>query len=348
MGEHGQGRDLARRSGSLITDVAIIKWSEHDELAEALADEVCKLGQNPQFFSSQNSIPDRADLILTFAPYGKWFPIAQQVGQRPPSLRPVFVHWNFEGIPDPRTPWALVELLSLARSHLDSFSWLRKRMLRFRYVGDYLRALRAGWLDVFAIISEIYSRMFRTHGVPAHFVPWGTSPRWYADLKLERDIDVLWFGKRRTPRRSYHIDRVRQELTARGRRMVVIDGIERPFVFGKKRTELLNRAKIVLNVAPLPFSSGFTFRFHMVAGNRALIVAESFTPASSDYQLGSHYVAVPPAQLAETILYYLEHEDERRALAENAYQLVTTQLTLGSSVAALMEHARRAQRQRAS
>ena len=57
----------------------------------------------------------------------------------------------------------------------------------------------------------------------------------------------------------------------------------------------------------------------------------------SAYRAGVHYAVAPPEQLADTILYYLAHEDERRALAENAYQLATTELSLGNSVRALMQ-----------
>jgi hypothetical protein len=169
-----------------------------------------------------------------------------------------------------------------------------------------------------------------------HFVPWGTPPAWHADLKLERDIDVLWMGKRRGGRRSDLIDRVRSELARHGVNMYVADGVEHPFIFDDERTQLLNRTKLVLNIKTRWYNSAFTFRFHTVAGNRALVVSEPFLTHVSRIRAGEHYAVAPPDQLTEKLLYLLTHEDERRLMAENAYRLVTTEMTLGESVRKLM------------
>jgi len=40
--------------------------------------------------------------------------------------------------------------------------------------------------------------------------------------------------------------------------------------------------------------------------------------------------------MVEKILYYLNRENERNQIVENAYQLVTQQLTLGKSVKAIL------------
>src|SRR5205814_4123827 len=128
-----------------------------------------------------------------------------------------------------RLPWPVLAGLGAARSWLDAqrdspsaarrglaalpaAAWVNARLLRFRYLGDTLQAQRRGWLSVFAEVSELYAGIYRRHGVPAHFVPWGTSPLWHADLGLERDIDVLWMGKRRNGRRSGLLDKVRARL----------------------------------------------------------------------------------------------------------------------------------------
>jgi glycosyltransferase involved in cell wall biosynthesis len=333
--------------------VAVVQWGPHDGLTEALGRELVEQGHAVTPFLYDQPLPEAAEVVLTFAPYGPFLPIAQQVGRLPAARRPLLVHWSTEGFPDPRLPWAAIAGLGTARSWLGTqaaspsasrrrlaalrpVAWLNRRFFRFRYVGDTLHAWRRGWLSVYAEVSEMYAGIYRRHGLPAQFVPWGTSPLWHADLKLERDIDVLWMGKRRNGRRSGLLDRVRARLEPHGVKMYVADGVERPFIFGDERTRLLNRAKITLNVKTKWYNSGFTFRFHMVAGNRSLVVSEQFMPHVSRYQPGVHFAVAPPERLAETILYYLEHEDERRALAENAYQLATTELTLGNSVRALM------------
>jgi hypothetical protein len=319
-------------------NVALVKWNTHDELAEALAAELVRAGYRPQFFMYDAAIPSGVDKVLTFAPYGKFLPIARQVGMFPPHARPFLAHWNFEGVPNQRWPWAFVYLLSVLRSRFDNLPWLGRRMFRFRYMGDYFFAYRQGWLKLLASVSPVIARLHSAHGLPAQLIPWGTSPDWFADMQLDRDIDVLWMGKRRNARRGHWIDSVRADLEKHGVRFYMADNIEHPFIFGSERTGILNRAKITLNVKTSAQSNGFTFRFHMAAGNRSLVVSEAFVPQPSYYRAGEHFVWAPPEQLAATILYYLEHDGERRALAENAFQLVTTEMTLQNSVGALMRH----------
>ncbi len=332
--------------------VALIKWAPADGISEAIGLELDGLGYEVIPFQHDQALPAAA-YVLTFAPHGRWWPVAQQVGALPAGERPVFIHWGTEGFPDPRTPWPVIAGLGRARSWLDALRdspaagqrrlaqsppvrALTRGLYRFRYVGDNLRAMRRGWLTALADVSEWYARLYRDNGYPAHFVPWGTAPSWHADLGLERDIDVLWMGKRRNGRRSDLIDRVRRELDRHGVNMYIADGVERPFIFGKERTRLLNRTKLTLNVRTRWFNSGFTFRFHTVAGNRCVVVSEPFMTHVSRYQADEHYAVAPPEQLAEKIMYLLTHEAERRALAERAYQLVTTEMNLRESVRQLM------------
>ena len=331
--------------------VALVKWGPADGNADAIGAELRSLGHPVIYFEYDQPVPQPADIVLTFAPHNRWWPIARQVGARVP--RPRLIHWNFEGVPDPRLTRPVIAWLGWARSWLGEvrhgpspggrwlaalppLAWVTRRLHKFRYVGDSLRALRRGWLSVQADVSERHAAFYQRLGVPARFVPWGTPPTWHADLKLERDIDVLWMGKRRDGRRSATIDMVRAALQLRGVEMYVADGVERPFIFGDERTRVLNRTKLVLNIKTSAQISGFTFRFHTVAGNRALVVSEPFESHVSRYRAGEHYAVAPPEQLAEKILYLLAHEEERRALAENAYRLVTTEMTLRESVRKLL------------
>jgi len=220
-------------------------------------------------------------------------------------------------------------------------SWINARMFRFRYVGDYYYAHRRGWMDVFADSSTIYARLHAKHGLPTIFAPWGATPRWYDNLKLERDIDVLWMGKRATKRRHNLLNRVRSELQAHGVQVHVADGVENPFIFGEERTQFLNRAKITLNLTRTWYDDNFS-RFAMACPNRSLVVSEPLLPHCPYYEPGIHYVSAPTEILAETILYYLEHEEERLRIAENAYELVTTVLTFQNSIKTIMDAVSRA------
>ena len=116
------------------------------------------------------------------------------------------------------------------------------------------------------------------------------------------------------------------------------DGKENPFIFGDERIFYLNRSKITLNVTRTWYDDNFS-RMALAAPNRSLVVSESVLPHCPSFVAGTHYVAVPVEKLAETILYYLKHEEERLQIVENAYQLVTTKLVFKESIKSIMDAA---------
>ena len=335
--------------------VAIPYRSKIDGITEVISDELNALGYQPVHFQIGSLIPEKAEVVFSFGPYGKFLTIPRQLAQIPPAQKPIFVHWNTEGIPDLRMPWTLMSSVSKWCSWFgrirDSrngsarppgterfFSLIEARLSRFRYLGDYYYALRRGWLDIFADTSAIYAGIHRQHGLPTIVAHWGATPRWYKDLRLKRDIDVLWMGTRGTRRRSLLLDRVRSQIESYGVRMHFADGKENPFIFGDERIFYLNRSKITLNVTRTWYDDNFS-RMALAAPNRSLVVSESVLPHCPSFVAGTHYVAVPVEKLAETILYYLKHEEERLQIVENAYQLVTTKLVFKESIKSIMDAA---------
>jgi hypothetical protein len=327
--------------------VAIPHQNEIDGISEVISDELNALGYQPVHFPIGSLIPEKAEVVFSFGPYGKFLTIPRQLAKMPPDQKPIFVHWNTEGIPDPRIPWKIISSIAGWRSWLgrvqDSrtdrlFPLIESRMLRFRYLGDYYHAHRRGWLDIFADTSEIYADIHRRHGLPTIVAHWGATHQWYKDLGLKRDIDVLWMGTRGTKRRSTILDRVRRELEAKGVRTHVADGKENPFIFGDERIYYLNRSKITLNITRTWYDDNFS-RIALAASNRSLIVSEPVLPHCPSFLAGTHFVSVPIETLAKTILYYLDHEDERLGIVENAYHLVTTKLVFRESIKSIMDAA---------
>jgi hypothetical protein len=333
--------------------VGVVQWFENDGIGEAIFDELLALGHEPVYFRWDRPLPRDVEVIFSFAPYGDFLRVASRLEEWPPHQRPPLIHWNTEGIPDLGLPWPFVSTMSTLRSgvgraiHASSHwlpasisrvlhKWQTSCMLRFRYVGDYYYAYRRGWLHIFADSSEVYAHIHRQHGLPTFYFPWGAVPRWYGDLRLQRDVDVLWMGKRGTKRRSDMLDRVRAELRGHGIEIYVADNEENPYVFGDERTALLNRAKITLNITRTWYDDNFS-RFSMAASNRSLIVSEPMLPHCPEYKAGVHYVSAPIDKLAESIVYYIKNEDKRAEIVENAYHLVTTQLTMRNSLKPIME-----------
>jgi hypothetical protein len=343
------------RAGSRIS---VIQWSEKDEIAAAIYYELVQLGYRPSYFQADSAVPADCDIVFSFAPYGKFFPLVQQLESLPEEERPLLVHWNTEGVPDLRMPWLLTRMIASGRSWLDRIrykierrfwsengrtpplSFLDSRMLRFRYVGDYYHAFGKGILNILSDSSAIYSEIHSSCGLPTIFAPWGASPTWYENLNLERDVDVLWMGSRVSKRRQALIDGVRNELQKHGVEVYMADNVENPFIFGEERTQLLNRAKITLNITRTWYDDNFS-RFALAIPNRSLVVSEPMLSHCPAYEAGVHYVAAEPEELAQTILFYLEHPAERERIVEKAYCLVTSSLTFHNSIKRIMQEVER-------
>jgi hypothetical protein len=338
--------------------IALLQWEPDDGITEMIADELAALGHWPMPFQYGATIPAHVDIIISHGPHGKLLPFLYQAAETRCANGPTIVHWNTEGLPDLRLPSSLMWAISGYRSRVGRLSlskhdllrkaatrppvaWIDNRTHRFRYAGDYAYAYRKGLLDILADSSQIYAHLFSQQGIPTIHVPWGTNQRCHADLALERDIDVLWMGKRGTRRRSELLDRVRRELRSRGIDVYAADNEEHPFIFREVRTQFLNRAKITLNLARTWYDDNYS-RFAFAIPNRSLVVSEPILPHCPAYQAGVHYVSAPIDKLAETVAYYLAHDGERQALVENAYKLATTTLTFRNSMARLMESCRRA------
>jgi hypothetical protein len=216
------------------------------------------------------------------------------------------------------------------------FRFLNRKAHRFRYLGDYLYAHRKGLMAMLFDCSRLYVDMEKSLGMTAHYIPWGTLQSDYSMLNLNRDIDVLWMGKPRGSRRNDLVKLLREELAKYGKKMVVIDGVEHPYVYGRERTELFNRSRITLNLLPAWDAYNYLFKFHLAAGNRSLLVSERFLDHAPEYIDGYHYVASSVENLVPTLIHYCEKKEERTRITENAYELVTTNLTMTNSIRKIM------------
>ena len=339
--------------------VAIPEWVEDDGIAKMIGFELEQIGYNPVLFFFENNIPEDVDYLLTFGPYNRILPLWQNNARTALSRRPVVIHWNTEGMPDLRIPPKFVQLLAALRSKIGrmgrmrhsgsvfdhfvdsirSASHIDQWFKRYRYHGDYEYACRKGWLHVLSDTSHIYSQIRSKIGIPTLYAPWGASQRWYEDLGLERDLDVLWMGTRGSERRSRILDQVFKELKLKGLNVYIGDDEENPFIFGEERTRYLNRAKITLNITRTWYDDNFS-RFTMACPNRSLVVSEPVLPHCLEFKENVHYVSAKIEDLANTIVYYLEHEEERRQIVNNAYDLMMTDLRFEKSLRKMFAAAR--------
>jgi len=95
--------------------------------------------------------------------------------------------------------------------------------------------------------------------------------------------------------------------------MLSHDNEERPFIFRDERTEILDRASFVLNVLTHP-KDELSIRYYVAAANGAVVLTEL---GESEYPLvpGKHLVECSVEEMPDTIMYYLIHPDEWRAIS---------------------------------
>ncbi|MEM7124862.1 MAG: hypothetical protein AAF702_00960 [Chloroflexota bacterium] len=338
--------------------VAVVEWThDGDAIGEAIYQELHLIGHEPVYFPARAYtdfiLTGETDLVLLFGPFGKFLPILEYVAQMPLEARPLTLFWNTEGFPNPRIPWPIMRQGARIRSwigrHVDAkglltrmpvikdlFSSVDRQMMPYRHLGDFLHAQYHGLIDVYADVSAVYGHYLRRK---ANFdpveAPLGSSHRWYTDLGLERDIDVIWIGKRETKRVSSLLEQIQKHLSKQGVQMLLIDDEKACFRIDEERIRLLNRSKINLNILSTWHDEN-SLEISIAASNRSLVVSEPLLPHVLKYEAGVHYVSSPIAKLADTIIYYLEHDNERDVIIKKAYQLMTTELSLYWSVQRVM------------
>ena len=319
--------------------VGVIFWVKGDGVATLHSQIVRRLGYEAVDFFWNQQLPDCLDLILLFGPWGSMLPLTNQLIALPPAQRPKLVWWLSEQLPNPALPEWLRYGGGLLRTRLEQLayvecsdgSWkqrgrlgklLASKATRFRYYGDLQWLKREGILTCVVQGSGVSKRLLAQRGFSVYSPPSPSYfPEWGADLRLERDIPVLWIGKVATRRRRRLLEQVENELGKVGVHVMRIDGERHPYVFGDERTVLLNRTKVVLNLLRAKWDNN-AMRFHLAALNRALVVTEPLLDQTT-YVPGLHLVETSVEQIPDRILHYLTHEDERQSITEQAYQLVT-------------------------
>jgi hypothetical protein len=328
--------------------IGVAYW-QLDELAQLIAVSLEKCGCQVVLFE-HTCLPEDVDVVVAYGPLGSLVPLSKQIQQR--QKQPAFVLFMTEQLPDPTTPEVIRRLLAYCRTQIEHrayqqneagmwvldphWKWLTKRALRYRYYGDLRWLQKKKLLSLLALQSVITAGFLRQQGIDPFVFTLGADPQWGEDLGLDRDIPVLWIGKQGSNRRKALLADLRDTLKAQGVDMMIIDGIAHPYVFGTQRTILLNRSKIVVNLSRQKWDLN-SLRFYLAASNRVLMVSEPILPHIPEIVSGKHFIEAPLNQLAQTILFYLEHEKERMAIANAAYDLVKSELTMENGLHRLLQ-----------
>src|SRR6202158_4555961 len=268
--------------------------------------------------------------VLWISGNANWFPrVCRQLIAASKRARPFVVIAHGEPLPPPGAaglPWPRLHLREVAKIVLrdaratDVYSnYFRLRQLARHQIPDLLIVPSTGWTEFLA-----------EGGITAHWSPFAYEPSYGRDLGLSRDIDVLFLGALDIPRRRRIIRRLRRA----GTNLVVMGSWSDPSCWGDSRTRLLNRTKILLNLARYPGELAGQ-RLALGMANKALVISEPiYSPAP--YVAGKHYVSASVEELPQAITYYLTHDAERERIVAEAHRFFTEEMTATDSVARVL------------
>jgi len=333
--------------------VASLLWKSNSGVHLPQGNAIQQLGYNHCFFKYDESIPGNADIIVIQGPYGSLLPFISQYREIPENKKPILIYWFQQNLYISMPLWLQYFLGVVYSGAYNTFEpnpfyltfnkLLNKikpnRGSRFANLGDILWLDRNNLLDMLATPASEYQKVFTGFGIDSLLIPRGYHPDYGENRDLSRYIAVLWMGKIRTERRKRIIHGLRVELANEGLEMLVYDGIEKPFIFGEERTNLLNRSWFVLNILAYP-TDEISIRYYIAAANGAVILTE---PGKNEYPFINrvHLVECPPEEMAETVSYYINHPKEWQRISQNAYKLVSQELTLENSISIMLTQAKK-------
>lgn len=186
------------------------------------------------------------------------------------------------------------------------------------------------WVDAVACSTPTRAAFLKQCGIAATFVPLGFHSDWGQIGTVERDIDVLFIGETNAGTRWSLVPDVLRQLRLWGYRTREVN----LFPCGGERTSLLQRSKIVLNVLRLPWEFPGP-RLFAGAACGALIVSNEAVQ-NEPFVAGLHFVRSPRLRMAESIHWFLAHEEERKRRAARALQSMSADLPLSKSIDGLL------------
>ena len=330
--------------------VGIVLFARDDGVCASVMDALRSIGVNAISLPIEEEWPADVETILICGPFAPLSPAIYKIAQ---ITSPRVILWYTEQTPSPDIPNALLRLGAgcswcvnwiaehLAQSaQISSIQNLVRRIhclgTRLRLSGEIKWLDEQGYLKLLAVLTPSRQRYFAQKlGVPARVIPYGYDKSFGEPLGLERDIDVVFLGSLRDRRRSRIISDLEQKLDRHRIKFVIKDGSPtRGYAFNEERTQLLNRAKIMLNIMRQPWDDA-VFRMLFAAPNGVMVISEPVVDISP-FEPGKHFVVTSLEHMVETIQYYLSHSQERESFAQNGYDLVVNQLTMEKMVGVLL------------
>lgn len=259
------------------------------------------------------------------------------------------VFWFTEQLPSPNLPTPIqvwqarcrYQLQRIWEGHQSKISaknrqflaCLMRRAGRLRAFGEMIALHEYQLLSCLSVFTERHAQYFRASQIAANAIPMGYHGLYGRKLNLPKDIDVLFIGSLVDRRRKKTIAQFKEWCAEHGLKFVVFDGSgETSSVYGKRRIEVLNRARIFLNIFRQPWDDP-TFRLLLAGANNTLLLTEKVMPGSNGpFQANVHFAECELSSLEECTLDYLAHPAKMEPIIQANTEFVTQQLTMDNQV----------------
>lgn len=212
------------------------------------------------------------------------------------------------------------ELTFIIKAHRFFIPNFRGKKILFQTEELWNRRHKGNYFGLFANqydrVLEMYDENCNLRGTQnVVYCPVGYSPVWERNLpEDEEDIDVLFHGGV-TPRREKFYD----ELAKMGLN-VVFTSINRPNTYGIERDKLIMRSKIDINIKAHDNWSYGPMHCLPAQANKSFMLTEKANGGYGPFKPGLHVAEYDGIEdCKKKVLYWLEHEKERKEFAIKAY-----------------------------
>ena len=351
------------------------RGTDYDEPGSILADVIRDLGPETSIAHDGDPAIMNADILILFGKCSAFTASVRRLSADP-TQRPATILWHIEPLPPgplPESAFRTARLLSrcdwnhlprplaalahyvpgrnlirdAARSALSRkleklSDWDSTRTgavhprLLYHAVQHYMWFQQwhaPQWCDVVAASTRARCGILERMGIDCEYTPLGYHPGWGQDMECERDVDVLFLGRVRRTSRERLLADLSDQLREQDITLTIVDRN----CYGQDRAELLSRTRIVLDVVKNTWEMPLQrLLISMPCG--AMVVSNWM---ADPYPFRSeHMVRVETGAFAETIRYYLEHEAERKRIAEAGRRHVIDNLAWAPVVSRLLQCSR--------
>lgn len=246
--------------------------------------------------------------------------LLRALGER--TSRPRVVLWHLEPLPLP-TPAPYGRLGPPSVRELAKIALRDSRVTDPRVaLRDLVRHYRRGVIDAIVATSLAKVETLAEHGIQAAFVPMGSQP--LVDCVGERDLDAVFVGDMRVPRRRLAVWRLRRA----GLDVAAYGAWSSRGLWGDERKRVLCRTRIMLNLSRYPGNHAGS-RLFLAMRHGAVVVSEPmYRP--DPYVPGVHYVEATLNEMPGAVRALLDDEERRSEIAEAGRELCTRHTEAGA------------------